>query len=135
MRLATLLSMILALFAVYFPAATYLWWCFEDPRPPGQLVVQLLPPFQHLAGNAFTPSEMAGEDTKKLAKLADDSADASLPVLLYENGRVIGPAHASFRDVRDLGGGRYYFSKVLVFSASDNSNPSANWRHYYAVVP
>ena len=56
---------------------------------------------------------------------------------LYENGRRLGPAHALHRDIREKGKGRYshWGRNQLYFSASDNSDPSANGRVYEVASP
>jgi hypothetical protein len=57
-------------------------------------------------------------------------------VLVLENGAPLGPAHSLHADIRALGGGRYSQSGTsLYFSASDNSDPTANGRSYTYAVP
>ncbi len=55
-------------------------------------------------------------------------------LLLYENGVALGPPHTGHEDIASLGGGRYsHWStnrNVIVFSASDNSDPRTNGRAY-----
>ena len=59
------------------------------------------------------------------------------PVLLYENDRLLGPAHSSHDDIAHLGEGRYSHWKQqgFFFSSSDKSDPNSNGRSYWAVVP
>ena len=54
---------------------------------------------------------------------------------LYEDGKLLGPAHASHADTRTLGGGRWshWGAHSLWFSTSDNSDPRTNGRKYKAV--
>jgi len=50
---------------------------------------------------------------------------------LFENGKPLGPAHASHADIREKGRGRYsHWLTSLRFSASDNSDPKTNGRAY-----
>lgn len=50
---------------------------------------------------------------------------------LFEDGRRLGPGHASHEDIRELGAGRYsHWGAQLYFSASDNSDPRRNGRAY-----
>ncbi len=52
-------------------------------------------------------------------------------LLLFEDGRSLGPAHCSHVDVRELGAGRFsHWSGQLYFSTSDNSDPRSNGRSY-----
>lgn len=62
--------------------------------------------------------------------LMDDARGRSA-VELLENGRVIGPPHASHDEVRELGGGRFnHWDGYLWFSSSDNTDPRTNGRNY-----
>jgi peptidoglycan hydrolase-like protein with peptidoglycan-binding domain len=56
-------------------------------------------------------------------------------LVLYENGFLIGPSHASLDDVRTAGSGNFSHlnngtSNALYFSTTDNSNPITNTRAY-----
>jgi hypothetical protein len=63
-----------------------------------------------------------------------DDAGVSRVVLL-EDGRPLGPAHAPHAEIRELGGGRLsHWRGQLWFSTSDNSDPATNGRTY-AVLP
>jgi hypothetical protein len=67
-----------------------------------------------------------------LAPLGDTpESPTRSPFILCENGRPLGPAHTKFEDVRAFGQGRYaHWGGVLIFSASDNSDPNSNNRTY-----
>lgn len=57
--------------------------------------------------------------------------DSASALRLFENGREIGPAHASHSEIRQLGAGRYsHWGNQLYFSTSDNSDPRTNGRRY-----
>jgi hypothetical protein len=63
------------------------------------------------------------------ALLSDKEAASSLQ--LFEDGRPLGPAHATHADIRQLGRGRFsHWGAAVYFSTSDNSDPSANGRRY-----
>lgn len=50
---------------------------------------------------------------------------------VYEDGKPLGPGHASPRAVRHEGHGRFaHLRYMLLFSASDNSDPRSNGRRY-----
>jgi hypothetical protein len=53
-------------------------------------------------------------------------------LVLYEDGKPLGPARSYHADIRTKGGGRYshWTATALYFSASDNSNPRTNGRRY-----
>lgn len=57
--------------------------------------------------------------------------DSASALRLFEDGRELGPAHASHSDIRQLGAGRYsHWGNQLYFSTSDNSDPRTNGRRY-----
>lgn len=53
-------------------------------------------------------------------------------LLLFEDGKPLGPARAVHKDIREKGGGRYshWTEQGLYFSASDNSDPRKSGRKY-----
>jgi hypothetical protein len=56
-------------------------------------------------------------------------------LLLYENGKILGPAHTLHDIIRQEGRGTYsHWNKQVLFSASDNSDPRSNGRAYSAEV-
>ena len=58
-----------------------------------------------------------------------NSADASL--LLLENGKAVGPRDDLHTNIREQGRGRFSrWDQQIYFSASDNSDPRTNGRHY-----
>jgi len=84
---------------------------------------------QHVEGTAYLLSFFAiGGDT-------EDSPTRST-VTLYEDGKPLGPAHASDADVAMLGGGHYrHADHMLRFSTSDGTDPRTNGRTYsYSVT-
>jgi hypothetical protein len=60
-------------------------------------------------------------------------------ILLYEDGKLLGPAHTSLYEVAVLGMGRYAHWKgnysIFAFSSSDNTDPNTNGRTYWAERP
>jgi hypothetical protein len=125
---------VVALFGFYFPLALWSQYRWVDPRPKGTVVIQLYGPFETYGHAAINYREAIA-----LLAFADDESkdEARSPVVIYENDRLLGPGHSSFLDIRDRGMGRYavWRSQGIVFSASDNSDPSENGRVYWAVVP
>lgn len=61
-----------------------------------------------------------------------DEAPRASNLRLFEDGKEIGPAHASHADIRALGGGRYshWGQGRVYFSTSDGSDPNRNGRVY-----
>jgi hypothetical protein len=52
-------------------------------------------------------------------------------LILFEDGRALGPSGAMHNDIRSNGGGRYsVWGNYLYFSTSDNSDPMTNGRAY-----
>ena len=61
--------------------------------------------------------------------LSDLESNSSL--LLFEDDRPLGPAHAPHDEMRALGGGRFsHWGAHLYFTTSDNSDPRSNGRRY-----
>jgi hypothetical protein len=55
-------------------------------------------------------------------------------LILFEDGRPLGPPHQGHPEIRSLGKGRYsHWSGYILFSASDNGDPRTNGRHYHAI--
>lgn len=73
--------------------------------------------------------------------VADETKDNKTrsDVLLYEDGKLLGPAHTSLYEVAVLGMGRYAHWKgnysIFAFSSSDNTDPNTNGRTYWAERP
>lgn len=67
-----------------------------------------------------------------LARFADsDRAPSSSPLIVYENGTPLAPAHASHAVIRNTGCGAYsHWKDDVYFSTSDNSDPNLNGRRY-----
>ena len=66
---------------------------------------------------------------------ADDRSGNASPLLLFEDGRAVGPPHSLHAEIREKGGGRYsHWRGYLWFSTSDNSDPRSNGRRYIARV-
>ena len=61
--------------------------------------------------------------------VSDSNGHSNLNI--YENGKLLGPAHSVHRNIRELGSGRYsHWAGCVLFSASDNSDPGTNGRIY-----
>ncbi len=57
-------------------------------------------------------------------------------LILFENGKPLGPAHTLHRDIRSRGKGRYsHWKTQIYFSTSDNSDPRTNGRVYTWRIP
>lgn len=73
-----------------------------------------------------------------LPRLLGEPSDAEghSRLVLLEDGRPLGPAHAPHLQVQEQGGGRYsHWLDHLVFSSSDGSDPRTNGRRYEFLVP
>lgn len=54
-------------------------------------------------------------------------------LVLMEDGQRLGPAHSTYESILEEGIGRYvHWNRVLIFAASDNSDPRINGRIYSA---
>ena len=124
-----------ATFLVYFPLAFWLKTSFVDLRPKGKIVVQLQRPFEKLG--AFGAIARYWHPAVKLEDADSAEDEERSKVQLYEDGQLLGPAHSNHTVVSQTGEGRYshWVGEVIVFSASDNTDPNTNGRRYWAVVP
>ncbi|WP_145998624.1 hypothetical protein [Methyloterricola oryzae] len=62
--------------------------------------------------------------------LLTDQESASC-LMVFENGKPLGPAHAAHEEIRRIGGGRFsHWGGDLFFSTSDNTDPRTNGRNY-----
>lgn len=58
--------------------------------------------------------------------------DSASSLVLFEDGRPLGPAHQGHDDIRRNGSGRFsHWGAQLYFSTSDNTDPRANGRRYH----
>lgn len=111
-----------------------------DVTPTGALVVTLYPPYANEAAMAWRVQHILPFDSNALGRYpADDPTveRGNSPVMIYEDGKRLGPAHSNFADISRLGHGRfsYWTGQGFVFSTSDGSDPNSNGRRYRAVVP
>jgi SAM-dependent methyltransferase len=81
-------------------------------------------PFERDAGHCWTarlPQRLAGSA----------GSSSGSPLLLFEDGQYLGPAHASLQFVRRVGRGWYsHQGDRLYFSTPDNTDPNRNGRTY-----
>lgn len=111
----------------------------SDPRTNGRRYVAAHAEALRLDGTGRLPEP--GPDgprgwllTGLPRRWTSDDVGASRLVVL-EDGRPLGPAHAPHDEVRQLGGGRFsHWAGYLLFSTSDGSDPRSNGRTYTLVV-
>jgi|tagenome__1003787_1003787.scaffolds.fasta_scaffold19921303_1 hypothetical protein len=122
--------------AAYFVLAEWSKRSYVDHAPPGKVAIHLNRPFE-----TFGEVGVVSDQLKSIASiepLADSVDDKQRsPLLLYENDKLLGPAHSTHFSIAELGRGRYsHWQRLgLVFSSSDRSNPNRNGRSYWAVIP
>ena len=93
---------------------------------PDSVSMELRPPFAHEQGNCWI---VALPDLDKWADSTEWLENSTL--MVYENGRALGPAHSVHDSIRTIGEGRFsHFGKSLFFSTTDNSDPNQNHRQY-----
>jgi hypothetical protein len=118
---------ILATLAIWFPLGAFIGNRYTPtPRPPGAFsVIGIEAPTANggfLFVTRFSPYPELADTTEQPTRS---------PLQLFENDRLLGPAHSATSDVRDLGHGRFWHSKeALYFSTSDNTDPRSNGRVY-----
>jgi hypothetical protein len=128
----------LAAIAAYFALAQWSKATYVDYTPKGKAVVRLYRPFERFGDSTLAVIAHEWTTRGSLDDIAD-SADNNQrsPVLIYEDGHLLGPGHSYHVDIASVGQGRYshWRGQGYVFSASDNSDPNTNGRSYWAVVP
>lgn len=82
--------------------------------------------FKHVDGHcyaAYLPEFARGADTS--------SQPENSTLMIYEEGRTLGPAHSVHDLIQKIGQGRFsHWGETLFFSTSDNSDPNTNGRKY-----
>ena len=83
-------------------------------------------------GAAYTATVLTSAEYRWLDARDDaDELSTRADLVLTEDGRSLGPAHAGSWTIASTGGGAYsYRGHRLVFSAADNSDPGHNGRAY-----
>lgn len=112
----------------------------EEPNPFRPKIEKLDADTYALSG-AFYPElgacwrfEFSNTELKAvLAPLADSNeVSQRSPLRLFENGKLLEPAHALHFRIRGVGQGAFsHWQNQLLFSTSDNSNPNCNGRTYH----
>ena len=103
---------------------------------PEPLRIALSPPFEQELEYCWTYRLGTLAEAPALANMADfDAEPAQSPARFYEDGKLLGPAHAAHAQIRKFGGGVFsHWKDRLYFSTSDNSDPNRNGRNYELVV-
>jgi hypothetical protein len=123
----------LLLLAIYFPVALYLRSTYVPSADPAPNHWLRYPPYPRLAGIEEGHAYVAWLDPA-YDEIADDEENPRRsPLLLFEDGKLLGPAHSDTKDIKDLGRGRYVHRKGLglIFSPSDNGDPNGPWKRYW----
>ena len=112
----------------WFPPFTSIRGC---PVLTSEIKKLRLGPFQYIEGLAWSCT--LAEDQN----LGDDSDHPTRSqVVLFERGKLIGPAHTIHDEIKKHGGGAYsHWGTQLCFSTSDGTNPNENGYAYDAFIP
>ena len=123
------------LLAVYFPAALWLRANYQPVEGPPGGIQKFHRSFTRLPGtNGHAFVALVPDWTRKLAD--DDDNPVRSPLVVYEDGKPLGPGHALHAHIVTHGGGRFsHWKEGVVFSSSDGSDPNDNRREYWAVIP
>jgi hypothetical protein len=102
-KATTILAAVGALFVVYFPIALWLKYSYAPPRgPPGAIWKLIYFRKYDDSGVAFISYD------KKLREIGDtEEAPERSPVILYEDGKPLGPAHRLHDEINKFGQGRF----------------------------
>lgn len=130
-------TLVLGVLALYFPLAIYLKYSYIPQAEPPVIRTFMLPPFAKFGGDGHA-YQASTEFIASLDELADSANDgAKSPIVIYENGNPLGPAHSSHEDIEKIGYGRFshWRGMGIIFSASDVTDPNTNGRRYTVVAP
>jgi hypothetical protein len=104
---------------------------FSPSCPSGVAMVPLQGPFTKTSkqGVAYATNLQEWSD------FSDDPENTSRSnALVCENNVPLGPAHSFQGNIETMGQGRFaHWKTVVIFSASDNSDPNTNGRRYSIV--
>jgi hypothetical protein len=111
--------------------------CDREPAPPdactrwSKSAVALQRPFEQVDNHLYRAPVRSIQDVSDRPGKEDRS-----PVLLCENGKLIGAPHTQHEEIAKYGGGLFsHWGHSVYFSASDNSDPNSNGREYVLVRP
>ena len=132
MKLAVRIIGAFAIVATSFVAT--LWLLDRKPGTcPSGRVIALNPPF-----TKFSNSDVAYFKELEGLDVPGDATEAPSrsPLVLCEDGNLMGSPHSLHADIMKAGRGRYsHWGTGMIFSTSDSSNPNSNGRTYVAVQP
>src|SRR4051794_19545637 len=116
MKLSVSTKLTCALVAVvaYCSVAGWLKYSYKElPRPPGEAVF-LGGRFHRYSSNGFYYSTRL----PAFREVADSETEQRSPITLYENDRLLGPAHSMHYDIELKGGGRFshWMDGNMIFS-------------------
>jgi hypothetical protein len=121
MQASRVVLLCLGIYAVYLPIAWYLDRTYVPIKAPAGAVT-VIGGIRREPDSGFAYFGITGADQLKGH------------VEIYENNTPLGPADAPYNDVRTLGRGRYTHREGgFAFSATDNTDPRTNGRHYWIV--
>ncbi|WP_421902057.1 ABC transporter ATP-binding protein [Maridesulfovibrio sp.] len=101
-------------------------WVSLATESIGDVKLTLDQPFSHYSDKAYSI------ELPDLANFSDSELNPEAsPLLLFEDDKLLGPAHCEHANISQVGTGSYsHWKSSLLFSASDNSNPNTNKRRY-----
>jgi hypothetical protein len=104
---------------------------YLGPSCPQGKATALARPFNKISGFSYV-TELS--QLESVADLSETPRRSNL--LVCENNNLLGPMHTGHAEIAKDGHGRYsHWSKNLIFSASDNTDPNTNGRTYSVVQP
>jgi hypothetical protein len=140
-RTLMVLAISVTVYAAYLPVALWLGHAYVPVEMPRGQIVEPITNIKHIEGFGYQAR------TGRLIEYADnDPNNQRSPIVLYENLTPLGPAHSAHSDIQEIGRGRYSHwndnpksewrsIRGVLLSASDNTDPRTNGRHYWAVLP
>ena len=128
-RAGKLTLALLALGVVYFPLALWAKYTYVPPKLPPGAIQMMVRSFNRYRGGGFAFTYPA--DTIQ-SKADSEAAPSRSPMMIYEDGKPLGPAHSTHAAIVKDGNGRFsHWEEQFIFSSSDNSDPNLNGRQYW----
>jgi hypothetical protein len=120
------------LFAACAPAALWLRHSYVPIEEPKGTLYRMVSFYKAPHGFAYVSRT---DNPKALADTPSEPRRS--PIVIYEDGKALGPSHSPREDVERIGLGRFSHLRDVgyVLSTSDNSDPNTNGRNYWVVLP
>ncbi len=123
--------------ALFVAAILSLLWLYAEAVPEKRIVTLSSEDIFLDSGCSYISRLSAGISNLFVSSVSDGIGNPEgSSAKLYENAKLLGPAHTPHATIRGEGDGRFsHWDESIYFSASDCSNPKTNGRNYSVELP